>query len=438
MKTKRLSVLILSVLVVFSLVLPACQKNYKLDEEGLLRLQCNASSIDEILEEVGTTDETSVSETDSTEPTQSEPIETEPTQEPTETEVRHTVPVVSAVSRADGVMVSWEKITDEDLSGYKVVYSKTNPNPQYPGDGYYTYITNRDTTSCLVKASSKISAGDYYFSVTALYEDGSAVPGNAVKRTMPEYVAPTTVPETDRPKPQVSVSTGDNYVKVSWKKITSDDLVGYKVVASKSQSNPAYPGDGYYSWITDADVTSCKIYNGDGYSGGDIGTFSGGEQYYFSVTAVYGDEWQKVAGNAVRKTMPGEPAVTEPHVAPVVSATLQSDGVLVSWNKITVSGFQGYKVVFSATNPNPAYPGDGYYTYITNPNQTTCLVPLSELEPGTYYFSVTALYNDGDKLAGNAVTITITAPEPTPTPIPEPTPTPIPETTPTETSVDGA
>jgi len=416
MKTKKTMLLILVSLLLVALVLPACQKKYSKDEEGLLQLQCNASDMQDILDDVGKTEpsETDVKETEPkpTEPKETEPKETEPkeTAKPTEISAVHAAPVVTAAARTDGVKVSWEKITADDLSGYKVVYSKTNPNPKYPDDGYYAYITDAETTSCLVKAS-KVDAGDYYFSVTALYDDGSAVAGNAVKKTMPEYVAPTPDPNADRPKPSVSVSLGANYVQVSWSKINSEDLVGYKVVASKSNSAPKYSEDGYYTWITTPSTTSCKIYNGDGYNGGDIGKFSGGTYYYFSVTAVYGDDWEKVAGNALYARMPGDPAPTpEPHVTPIVSAVAQTDGVLVSWNKIENDDFSGYKVVFSATNPNPAYPGDGYYEYITDCNQTSCLV--TGLETGSYYFSVTALYDDGARVAGNAKLVAYTAPAP--------------------------
>lgn len=133
---------------------------------------------------------------------------------------------------------------------------------------------------------------------------------------------PTAVP-TGRIAPSVTAVAGTNNVTVSWTKITSPDLVGYKVVASMSDSTPMYNENGYYQWITDANVTSCTIENGACYNGGDVGTFSGGTAYYFSVTAVYGDEWQKVAGNAVQVAMPGAaapigtyPAVTGLTVTP--------------------------------------------------------------------------------------------------------------------------
>ena len=445
MKTKRTMLLILISLVLVSLVLPACQKKYSLDEEGLLQLQCNASDMEEIIDDVGVTEETEPTETEpeKTEPTETEPEETEPTEttveetvpetEPTETKptaapkptepkptepkptadpAGHVAPVVTATAQADGVLVTWEKINTSDFEGYKVVYSASNPNPKYPDDGYYAYITDRNTTSCLVK-SSKVAAGEYYFSVTALYS-GEKVAGNAVMATMPAYVAPT--PDAPRVAPTVSVSLGDNSVTVSWAKITNPDLVGYKVVASINQANPVYDRDGYYDWITNPDTTSCTINCGDGYNGGDVGNFSGGTQYYFSVTAVYGDEWQKVAGNAVQATMPGDPAPVGTYPACDITSASISDGYLnVSWSPTTdATGFDYYKVVVSKSNGDPVYPADGYWAVISDPGSGSTSINLAEqlvkhpeiISGDTLYIRITTVYCE-NYAHGNVVTVTV-------------------------------
>ena len=237
----------------------------------------------------------------------------------------------------------------------------------------------------------------------------SVTPSEAPKATATPK--PTATPVlSGRIAPSVSASAGSNCVVVSWTKITSPDLVGYKVVASKSCSTPKYSENGYYTWITNANTTSCTINCGASYNGGDVGKFAGGQAYYFSVTAVYGEEWQKIAGNAVQVTMPGTaPAPTATpapvnYVTPVVTATAQADGVLVTWNQINSSNLDGYKVVYSATNPNPAYPGDGYYSWITDRTTTSCLISYCDVAAGDYWFSVTALYDGHNvRIAGNAV-----------------------------------
>ncbi|NJD01466.1 MAG: hypothetical protein FIA99_02425 [Ruminiclostridium sp.] len=103
--------------------------------------------------------------------------------------------------------------------------------------------------------------------------------------------------------PEVSAEIDEGKIIVKWEKINDEDFTGYKVVASKGNSGPVYPDDGYFEYITDRNTTSVEIESGNSYNGGDIGgRFMAGENYYFSVTALYGDK--KVAGNAVRLEMP--------------------------------------------------------------------------------------------------------------------------------------
>ncbi len=342
-------------------------------------------------------------------------------------------PSVSAVSGANSVTVKWNKINSPDLVGYKVVASSSCSTPKYSENGYYAWITNVNTTSCTISNGDCYNGGDvdkfsggtsYYFSVTAIYgEEWQKVPGNAVHVTMPGEAVPTSDPSS-RVAPSVAATASGNSVTVSWNKIDSSDLVGYKVVASKSCSTPKYSENGYYAWITDADTTSCTISNGDGYNGGDVGCFSAGTGYYFSVTAIYGSEWQKIAGNAVKVTMPGAAPTAAPTNEPgacpavTVSASAGAGGVSVSWSKTSdTTGFVYYKVVASVGNSSPAYPDDGYVTYISDPNITSYFVSNTSGYNGgdfggsfsagtTYYFSITACY-DGGKAAGNAIKVTM-------------------------------
>jgi len=350
-----------------------------------------------------------------------------PTVTPTAVLTGRIAPTVSAAAGANSVTVSWTKITSPDLVGYKVVASKSDSTPKYSENGYYKWITNADTTSCTISNGVGYNGGDvgtfsggtsYYFSVTAVYgEEWQTVAGNAVAVTMPGAAAETTAPAettaaatapTGRIAPSVNAAAGTDSVTVTWNKIDSPDLVGYKVVASKSDSTPKYDENGYYKWITDRNTTSCTISNGADYSGGDVGTFSGGTLYYFSVTAVYGDEWQKVPGNAVAVTMPGTAPTTAPTPAPAeTTAPADSEGTYPSvtlnapvmsgtaaslaWSRTTdTTGFQYYKVVVSTTNSTPAYPGDGYVYYTQNPDELTYSYDLGT--PATYYISITSVY----------------------------------------------
>jgi hypothetical protein len=94
----------------------------------------------------------------------------------------------------DSLLLSWDKITSSDFSGYKVVISKSDPTPVYPDNGYLRYITDRNDTSIIVRGGDDYNGGDvggrlksgteYYFSITVLYNNGKTA-GNVVRAKLP-------------------------------------------------------------------------------------------------------------------------------------------------------------------------------------------------------------------------------------------------------------
>ncbi len=107
----------------------------------------------------------------------------------------YTAPKLQAKVHEGKVLMSWNKITDKGLQGYKVVISRYNSSPSYPDDGYLFWITDRNKTSVTIDNSEPYKNGDfgkylmpgekYYFSVTAVYQD-KKIAGKAVKLTYPE------------------------------------------------------------------------------------------------------------------------------------------------------------------------------------------------------------------------------------------------------------
>lgn len=98
-----------------------------------------------------------------------------------------------------------------------------------------------------------------------------------------------------------------------------------------------------------------------------------------------------------------------------ISVDVAGSKVIVKWNKITASNFNGYKVVISKKDSSPVYPDNGYFQYITDRSTTSTVVQAGDcynggdfggtLQSGVeYYFSITVLYNDG-KTAGNVVRV---------------------------------
>lgn len=107
------------------------------------------------------------------------------------------------------------------------------------------------------------------------------------------YVAPVVT---------VNADEANSKLLVSWNAIKTGGIQGYKIVASRSDSTPMYPENGYYKFITNLDTTSATIQLGDAYNGGDFSAFESGVTYYISVTAIYNNK--AVAGNTIVIKMP--------------------------------------------------------------------------------------------------------------------------------------
>ncbi len=120
-----------------------------------------------------------------------------------------------------------------------------------------------------------------------------------VSTSTPDKVDDCEAALSSYPMPEVELEKEDYGIKLKWDKIVHPDFKGYKVVISQNNPNPRYSEDGYLAWITNNDVTSYVIDNSVKYKNGDFGSYlENGQEYYFSVTAVY--KCGKVAGNAIK------------------------------------------------------------------------------------------------------------------------------------------
>lgn len=329
----------------------------------------------------------------------------------------YTAPVVYTSVENGNLVLRWNKISSEKFKGYKVVISKNDATPQYPDNGYLYHFTDIDRTYAVINNSVKYNGGDfgnyltkgekYYFSVTAVYEDRT-VAGNAVQF---QYEG------IDNPEsyvmPVISASEENGKLVLRWNKIDSQNLVSYRVVASKNDSSPSYPDNGYLYSITDRNRNYAVIDNTTAYTEGDIGGyFIKGEKYYFNITAVYSD--RIVAGSTIQFLYNGNdnPALFP---APVVSTAYEGGKLIVKWNKIESPQLAEYRLVISQNNQAPAYPANGFYNTSYDVNTTSAAIDITKpytngdfavLTYGTeYYFSVTAVYSNNKYITGNAAKV---------------------------------
>lgn len=329
---------------------------------------------------------------------------------------RHDAPTVYA-SVENGVQVlRWNKIDTEDFKEYRVVISKDDSTPDID-DGYLYRITDRNKTFAVINNTDKYTGGDfgnyltkgtkYYVTVIAVYTDEN-VAGNVIQLEYagvenPElYVAPV-----------VTASEENGKLVLRWNQIDSPNFVGYRVVASKNDSTPTYPDNGYLYAITDRTKNYAVIDNTTAYTDGDFGKyFIKGDKYYFSVVAVYSDK--TVTGNTIQYQYNGADN-PELFPAPVVTATYEDGNLVVKWDKIDSPELVEYRVVISKDNKTPAYPANGFYNAPYSADTTSVTIDASNtytngdfsaLTYGNeYYFSVTAVYKNNKYVAGNAVKI---------------------------------
>lgn len=261
-----------------------------------------------------TTEEETTLDTTTPETTVTTP-ETTTTQTPETTTVKETTvletttantyrPKLSVTVSGGSMKFQWTKSGSEqqyngtNYSGfyyYKVVASKTNPNPVYPDDGYLTYIcdntqnswTLNPSTDCYNQSPELVPGQTYYFSITYVYDNGK-FSSTTVKATIPAAAVVNFVPS-------FSVSTSDTALIFNWTEAqnsvnyngtTYSGFRYYKIVASATVKNPTYPQDGYIWYSanlcdTCADIcmTDCN-YNPDP-------LLEHGVKYYFSINYVF-------------------------------------------------------------------------------------------------------------------------------------------------------
>jgi hypothetical protein len=342
------------------------------------------------------------------------PSESQP--EPAETPAPSGGYTVSGRVSGGNVILSWTKDTRADFAGYKIVASRTNPNPSYPGDGYLKYITNVNTTSItLCEGLYGLQGGTaYYFSVTYLYHGSDPVAGNAVRLKVPDKDEPAESEEPPAPSggyvasPVSGYISDDGKIHLSWQEVCHSGFDGYKVMYSFTDSSPVYGESGcsYYDYITDPARTSCS------FAPCDIGAKTG-ETVYFSITVLYDGHTVKKAGNTISLVMPEtEPEPEEPYVATDISGSISGTAVSLSWGKVDHSQFEGYKVMYSFTDSSPVYGVSGDYArWITDASTTGCTLDITSLNgysPGaTCWFSISVLYNGHSVVkAGNSAPFT--------------------------------
>ncbi len=222
-----------------------------------------------------------------------EKIVIDPTEETVDYEM---TPVLTVYELEEKIKLDWTEVYHDDFKYYKVVVSKYNSSPSYPDDGYAQAIGSVTTTRTYLEPwqglngadVSKLQPGEsYYVAITAVYEGSQYYTSNVEVITIPE-AEEEVVPELDDLKPTLTGYIDDGGIKLDWTDTPADGFVYYKVVLSRNDTTPIYPGDGYLTYISDRQDSDYFVHEGQHYNGGDVsGELDSGETYHISITAVY-------------------------------------------------------------------------------------------------------------------------------------------------------
>ena len=316
------------------------------------------------------------------------------------------------VSELDnGLLMNWSVSNKEGLKGFKVVASKQDNTPIYPENGYVKYISNTTQREILLSGKLENHNGDtdyllpgesYNFSITALYDSG-----NMASNTV---YAKYTESDCDTTSVHLEGAMNNGVAVLEWSADECDNISGFKVVASKSDGTPIYPENGYYTYLAGNYHERIEIAVGSYYKNGDFERFETNETYYFSITALVGD--QKIASNTVSMKFDGLDEIEEPGVE--LFGVEKGNSIVLEWSDYNDAYITGFKVVASNSDGSPIYPEDGYFKYIQKGQDQRVVINVNDYYNGgdiekfkageDYYFSITALVGDR-KIASNTLTL---------------------------------
>ncbi len=170
--------------------------------------------------------------------------------------------LLTANQNADGTVdLTWSRYVGSDFDGYKVVHSTSNPDLEYPADGYLKYITD---SSSLSYVHAGPSAGMNYYRICTLVNTG-VLCSNVVEidsqfdLSATNDVTSVSDPYTDDSEIVINLAvnmTDEGKVSLLWTKYTGGDLRWYKVMHSTDNPLMYYPVDPHLVALSYAAETS--------------------------------------------------------------------------------------------------------------------------------------------------------------------------------------
>lgn len=278
--------------------------------------------------------------------------------------------------------------------GFKIVWSDKKTAPTYPEDAWI-YISDPAARSAEITAAA---GKTYTFRICKFDGSGCTLYSAGFAFTLSGKL-PTASVESIRILEITAKSSGKAVLR--WEAVGSFPQ-GFKVAYSKTSKNPSYPEDTWV-YLSDPNARSAVV-EGDP-----------GAQYYFRVCKYTGSAcaFYSAASTYTFPSLPTESPVSI-NITDISNTT--AGKAVIRWSA-TGSFPNGFKVVWSAVNPNPTYPEDTWI-YVSNADARSAVV---EGTPGTRYTFRVCKYlggSCGTYSPGYSFTFAPAATEPPP---PEPT-----------------
>jgi hypothetical protein len=242
------------------------------------------------------------------------------------------------------------------------------------------YISGIDNNTYI--DTDAVNGQKYYYRISA-YKNGNIVAYSNTFEITASNNNFETVEDID-----LDVNNQSGNLKLTWSKYTANDIDGYKIMRSTTNSSPTFPNE-YYKYITgqsslsyiDTDTSSNKGYY---YR---IGAYRDGNIFAYSNTVyIVSDNNNDSDSEEIE-----------------LSVQNNSNGLKLTWDEYGDSDIDGYKVLRSTSDSSPTYPP--YYKYITGYSSTSYTDTAVD-DGETYYYRI-GVYQNGEVIAySNTVEIT--------------------------------
>ena len=250
--------------------------------------------------------------------------------------------------------------------GFKMTWSKTKADPIYPDDSSQS-ISEPTSRSAPLRGDAGVQ---YFYRICKFDGQKCTLYSNSYAFTFDGSTQPTAtgnkitisnISKQSQGKALVSWNAAGNFPKGIW------------VVWSATNAYPVYPGDESF-FVSDGSSRSAVI-NG-----------IPGMLDFFRVC-----EFNGIGCSAYSQSVPFRFAAVPTPIGGLINITsisnLNNGKAIVKWNA-EGSFPNGFKVVWSLSNPNPVYPGDEDI-YLSDPSARSAQV--SGMQEKTYYFRVCRL-----------------------------------------------